>query len=249
MANSQYDAVLVDMEGTGFTGYYKKGVNLKLSDGITVISVWKPGQCPYHNGEVYKDAMIQFSGNAKNNFTYQDMQKINKVIESAIDYLNKENENIIDRNKEASYEHIEFEQPKKKKIEAIKFADLQIGGIYLDDKLKKWIFLGKGTILKDGRQDNRCGGSDYCEYMYMEYPEEQIVKSGDNTFVLNDYFPHPDSYATKKRFFQKYDQLDVDQTKPINIQCSNSKFQLLHGIKPTSIRELEMTSELRGRIR
>ena len=92
MAISQYDAVLVDIENTGFTGYYTKGSNLKLSDGITVVNVWKPGKCPYYDDEVYKDAIIQFSGNAKNAFTYQDMQKINHIIELAIDYLNKENE-------------------------------------------------------------------------------------------------------------------------------------------------------------
>lgn len=249
MAISQYDAVLVDMEGTGFTGYYKKGTNLKLSDGITVINVWKPGKCPYYNDEVYKDAMIQFSGNAKNNFTYQDMQRINRVIELAIDYLNKENKDIIDRDKVASYEHIKVEQPEKKKTEAIKFADLQVGGVYLDDKLKKWIFLGQGTLMKDGVRDNRVGGSGCCEYMYMEYPEEELIKVADNTYELNSFFPHPDSYASKKRFFEKINQLDVDSSKPINIQCSNTNFQLLHGVKPEIISQKQMAVEFGRRMR
>lgn len=247
MAISQYDAVLVDMDGTGFTGYYKRGINLKLSDGVTVINVWKPGTCPYYNGEVYKDAMIQFSGNAKNEFTYQDMQRINHVIELAIDYLNKENENIIDREKESSYDHIKVEKSETKKTEAIKFGDLQVGGIYLDDKLKKWIFLGQGTIMKNGTKENKIGRNAWCEYMYMEYPQEEIIKVANNTYRLNSFFPHPDSYVSKKRFFKKIDQLDIDPSKPINIQCSNENFQLLHGVKPEFINE--RMDEFRGKIR
>lgn len=247
MAISQYDAVILNMDGTGFTGYYKKNINLKLSDGVTVINVWKPGKCPYHNGEVYKEAMIQFSGNAKNNFTYQDMQRINHVIELAIDYLNKENENIIDREKESSYEHIKAEKSETKKMEAIKFDDLQVGGIYLDDKLKKWIFLGQGTIMKNGTEDNKINGSGWCEYMYMEYPQEELIKVADNTYKSNSYFSPPDSYASKKRFFEKFGQLDIDPSKPINIQCSIGNFQLLHGVKPKPLNE--RTVQFGGKIR
>ena len=250
MAISQYDAVLVDIENTGFTGYYTKGSNLKLSDGITVVNVWKPGKCPYYDDEVYKDAIIQFSGNAKNAFTYQDMQKINHIIELAIDYLNKENENIIDREANTSYEHIKIEKPQKKKTQAIKFGDLQVGGVYLDDKLNKWIFLGQGILMVEGNQENRIGINGYCEYIYMKYPEEELIKTGENTYELKNFFPHPDSYASKKRFFEKVDQLEVDASKPINIKCAGENFQSLHGIKPKTRDEMmQIDISLQGKIR
>lgn len=222
MINSQYDAVLENIEGTGFTGYYKKGINLKLSDGTTVINIWKPGKCPSCSGEVYKDAMIQFSGHEKNNFTYQDMKKINYVIELAIDYLNKENENIIERNKQTSYESVMETSAEKKKTKAIKYADLQVGGVYLDEKMKKWIFLGQGNLKKDGDPYNRIG----CNYLYMKYPEkEEITRISNNLFKTENYIG-PDSYSSKKRFFEKVDQLEVNEFEPINIRCSSVNYEI-----------------------
>lgn len=223
MINSQYDDVIKNIEGTGFTGYYKKGINLKLSDGTTVINVWKPGKCPCCSGEVYKDAMIQFSGREKNNFTYQDMKKINYVIELAIDYLNKENKNIIDRNKQTSYDSIMETSVEKKKTKAIKYADLQVGGVYLDEKKKKWIFLGQGNLKKDGNPYNKIG----CNYLYMKYPEkEEITKISDNTFKIEEYFTKPDSYSSKKRFFEKVAQLKMNLFEPIIMQCLDVNYEI-----------------------
>ncbi len=42
-----------------------------------------------------------------------------------------------------------------KKTSAIKYSDLEVGGVYLDDKQKKWLFLGEGTLLENGEQNNR----------------------------------------------------------------------------------------------
>lgn len=80
MIKSQYDAIIVDIGGSGFNGYYTEGVNMKLSDGITVINIWKPGRCRYYGGEVYKDAIIELSGNSRNKFTYSDMKKLVKQL-------------------------------------------------------------------------------------------------------------------------------------------------------------------------
>lgn len=235
MINSQYDAVLENIEGTGFTGYYKKGINLKLSDGTTVINIWKPGKCPSCSGEVYKDAMIQFSGHEKNNFTYQDMKKINYVIELAIDYLNKENENIIERNKQTSYESVMETSAEKKKTKAIKYADLQVGGVYLDEKRKKWIFLGQGNLKKDGNPYNRVG----CSYLYMKYPEkEEISRISNNLFKTEEHYIKPDSYSSKKRFFEKIAQLEMNSSEPLNIQCSGVNYEI-NCINPVSKKEIK----------
>lgn len=237
MPKSQYDAIVPNIGGTNFTGYYKEGFNMKLSDGITVINVWKPERCPYYNGEVYKDAMIEISGNSKNYFTYQDMQKLNVAIEEAIDYLNKEKENLIDREKIGTYEHINVELPEKKKTCALKYAELQIGGIYLDDKKKKWIFLGEGTLLENGSQENRTNnGYEFSTYMYMEYPDEEFTIVDTNNFNTK-FWPHPDTYASKKRFFEKVGQLPVNSHEPIIINCGSAKFECCHGIRPKSYRE------------
>ncbi len=237
MLKSQYDAIITNIGGSGFHGYYTRGVNMKLSDGVTVINIWKPERCPYYSGEVYKDAIIEMSGNSTNRFTYSDIKKINQAIEEAIDFLNKENENLIDREKEGTYEHVKVEQQPKKKTAAIKYADLEIGGVYLDEKKKKWIFLGQGTLLENGSQENRSNdGIRYSEYMYMEYPEEQLEPTGVNQFKLG-YFPHPDTYASKKRFFEKVSQLPIDSNLPVSFICGSTVFQCCHGMKPKSYRE------------
>lgn len=89
MLSSQYDAIITNIAGSGFNGYYKKGINIKLSDNTTVINIWKPERCPYDNGEVYKDAIIEFSGNATNRFTYSDMKKLLKLLRPQLIFLIK----------------------------------------------------------------------------------------------------------------------------------------------------------------
>ncbi len=49
MLSSQYDAIITNIAGSGFNGYYKKGITIKLSDNTTVINIWKPERCPYYN--------------------------------------------------------------------------------------------------------------------------------------------------------------------------------------------------------
>lgn len=234
MINSKYDLIITNIAESGFNAYYTKGINMKLSDGVTVIDIYKPGMCPYNKEEVYKDAIIRVSGNSKNVFTYFDMKKMNQAIEEAIDLLNKENENIIDREKESTYEHIKAPQLELKKTSAIKFQDLEIGGVYLDEKKKKWIFLGQGTLTENGVQQN-CSNSglDYAEYMYMEYEEEKLEIINTNEFK-SEYFPHPGTYASKKRFFEKYCQLPVNLKAPIILNCGSAKFICMHGVKPKS---------------
>ena len=243
MLSSQYDAIITNIAGSGFNGYYKKGINIKLSDNTTVINIWKPERCPYYNGEVYKDAIIEFSGNATNRFTYLDMKKIDQAIEAAIDFLNKENENLIDRDKDGTYEHVNAKQPETKKTSAIKYSDLEIGGVYLDDKQKKWLFLGKGTLLENGEQSNRSNdGLHFSEYIYMEYQEGKIEQIGVNQFKVSTFL-HPDTYASKKRFFEKYCQLPIDSKIPISFASDSMIFQSCHGIKPVSYQEQIMNSE------
>ena len=72
--------------------------------------------------------------------------------------------------------------------------------------------------------------------MYMEYPEEQLEPTGVNQFKLG-YFPHPDTYASKKRFFEKVSQLPIDSNLPVSFICGSTVFQCCHGMKPKSYRE------------
>lgn len=241
MARSQYDAIITNIADTSFTAYYKKGICMKLSDGITVITIWKPGRCPhyYGNGEVFTDAMIELGGNSTNRFTYSDLQKLHQAIESGIDYLNLENENLIDREKIGTYEHSKVVQPEKKKTKALKYADLEIGGIYIDEKMKQWLFLGRGTLLEDGSQRNRSNdGITHSEFMYMDYSEEtKLEETGTNEFT-GQFFPHPDTYAAKKRFFEKVGQLNITQGMPITIKAGTTEYQACNGIKPKSYRDI-----------
>lgn len=238
MSKSQYDAVILNMGGSRFTGYYKKGINLKLSDGATVINIWKPECCPYYDGEVYKDSVIEVSGSSTNVFTYQDMLKIQIAIEAAIDYLNAEKDNLIERDKVASYEHIPAKPKDKKKTSALKFADLEIGGIYLDEKKKQWVFLGQGTLLESGRQSNRSNdGVHYTEYMYLEYFSDSIEQVEENTFKLDYHSSWPDSYASKKRFFEKIGQLDVVKGMPIIFNFGPTTYEAYPGVKPKTVYE------------
>lgn len=242
MPRSQYDAIIPNIGGTNFTGYYKQGINLKLSDGGTVINIWKPERCPYNlnNEEVYKDSIIEFSGNSKNKFTYKDMQRVTQAIEIAIDYLNKENENLIDREKDSTYECIKISLPEKKKTSAIKYSELEIGGVYLDDKKRKWIFLGEGKLEKNEEQRNRSNdGYDFSKYIYMEYPEDGIELLDENLFKITHAFPHPDTYASKKRFFEKVDQLKVVSGIPVLIDCGGFNiYKASHGVKPKTYHEI-----------
>lgn len=71
--------------------------------------------------------------------------------------------------------------------------------------------------------------------MYMKY-EENLEQVGINQFKT-DNFSHPDTYASKKRFLEKYAQLPVDPQLPITIIRGTKIYECCHGIKPTSYRE------------
>ncbi len=244
MTKRQYDTIITNMGGSKFTGYYKEGINLKLTDGVTVVTIWKPERCPYYDGKVYKDAIIQLSGNATNNFTYKEFLQLQTAIESAIDYLNNEKENQIDREQEGTYDKVEAPKIEKKKTKAIRYDDLEIGGIYSDEKKKNWVFLGKGTLLKAGEQENRSNdGVRYSEYLYMPYNED-LAEVGPNTYQTQS--EAPDTYATKKRFFEKIDSLNVTAEMPITIIKTYGEFhttyQACDGVKPKTVEEQWMES-------
>ena len=213
MPISEYDAIITNFGGTNFTAYYKKGISLKLSDNTTVISIYKPEMLEvnkyYDPGVFYKDAMIELSGNDKNLFHYQDLKKLQSIIEEAIDFLNKENENLIDRSKECTYETIKKSPLENRETSAIKYADLEIGGIYKDNKDKEWIFFGEAEIFKDNVENNRSGS----RYIYMPNTGN-YEKIGDNWFKCSKRC-EIDSYASKKRFFKKVGQLEIMPNKSI----------------------------------
>lgn len=217
MPISEFDAVITNYEGTKFTAFYKKGINLKLSDGITVINIYKPGtlKTSINSNQYYKDCIIELSGNGTNHFHYQDLLKVQNIIEKGIDFLNKENENLIDRDN-CSYETVKKEPVEKRMTSAIKYADLEIGGIYLDNKEKEWIFLGEADIYKNNRKENK-GGSSNGECRYIYSPNiDGLQNIGNNWFKSkNSLVCTIDSYASKKRFFKKIGQLEIDPTKSI----------------------------------
>lgn len=229
MTIREYDAIITNFEGTGFTAYYTKGTNLKLSDGTTVVNVYKPGKCECSDEKCFQEAMIEMSGNGTNRFHYQDLLQIQRAIESAIDFLNKENENIIDRNKECSYEKIEKQPIIKKKTTALKYKELEIGGIYKDNKDKEWIFLGEADLYNNNRKSNR--GGEYsgteCRYIYM--PNTKLTKALENWFQSEEYLgTEIDSYASKKRFFEKVGQLEVTPNMSITF-FHNDEFHSVYG--------------------
>lgn len=213
MPKSEFDAIIVNFEDTGFTAYYKKGLNLKLSDKITVINIFKPGtlKASGYDNLYYEDAIIQMSGNDKNIFTYQDMKKVQRAIEKGIDYLNMENENLIDREKICSYKTIKKDPPEKRKTSAIKYADLEIGGIYKDNKDKEWIFLGESGLYKNNTHNNREGK----KYSYIYMQNIELEKKENNWFYNKSLTCKIDSYSSKKRFFEKVGQLDINSDKSI----------------------------------
>lgn len=210
MTISEFDAVITNFEDTRFTAFYKKGINLKLTDGITVINIYKPGMLKQSEQKYYKNCIIEISGNDKNRFTYQDLLKLQNAIEKGIDYLNKENENLIDRNN-GSYEAIVKEPPEKKETKAIRYADLEIGGIYKDNKEKEWIFLGEADLYVNNSRNNREGS----RYIYAPNIDG-LQNIGNNWFKSEKSLSCTiDSYASKKRFFEKVGQLEIDPNKSI----------------------------------
>lgn len=215
MTISEFDTVITNFEDTHLTAFYKRGINLKLSDGITVINIYKPGMLKYSDQKYFKDCIIEISGNDKNRFNYQDLLKLQNAIEKGIDYLNKENENLIDRNN-SSYEVIVKEPPEKKKTKAIKYADLEIGGIYKDNKENEWIFLGEADLYVNNTKNNRGGAANgYARYIYA--PNISGLQNlGNNWFKSeNSLSCTIDSYASKKRFFEKVGQLEIEPNKSI----------------------------------
>ncbi len=229
----EYDAIIPNVAGTNFIGYYKNGINFKLSDNTTVITIWKPGECTYSKEEVFEDAIIEMSGNATNRFTYQDMKKLHAAIEYAIDYLNQEPENKIDRDKVSSYNRVPKKETKKVKTIALKQSEIQVGGIYEDNKQKLWVYLGNGTLLEDNRTCNRGDGPGKpLTLIYMEYQENALLPIGYNSFRINSQAT-PDTYATRKRFFKKVSELDVDNTKPIVLANEWNVYQCLDGVLPS----------------
>ena len=215
MTIREYDAIITKFNNTRFTAYYTKGVNIKLSDGTTVINIYKPGMCPATDDKNFKDAMISISGNNTNHFHYQDLLEIQNAIEAAIDYLNKENENLIDREKGCTYEKVKRQEPPKKKTKAIRYADLEIGGIYKDNKEKEWIFLGEADLYQNNEHSNRSNNAiDYSRYIYMPNIKD-LIKTKDNWFKGESLTCTIDSYAAKKRFFEKIGQLDITPNRAI----------------------------------
>lgn len=215
MTISEFDTVITNFEDTHLTAFYKRGINLKLSDGITVINIYKPGMLKYSDQKYFKDCIIEISGNDKNRFNYQDLLKLQNAIEKGIDYLNKENENLIDRNN-SSYEVIVKEPPEKRKTKAIKYADLEIGGIYKDNKENEWIFLGEADLYVNNTKNNRGGAANgYARYIYA--PNISGLQNlGNNWFKSeNSLSCTIDSYASKKRFFEKVGQLEIEPNKSI----------------------------------
>ncbi|MBQ9012360.1 MAG: hypothetical protein IJ094_02105 [Bacilli bacterium] len=246
MASEKYDKIIQNIGGSKFTAYYIKGKNIKLSDGTTVINIWKPMAKKYsiYGDEVYKDAVIEVSGNGTNVFTYQQYKQIDKMVEFGIDLLNSEKENLIDRDKESTLEVVKQQEViPNKKTEAIKYKDLEIGGIYEDEKHKRWVFLGKGTLFHNGTRYNRSNdGTNFSEYIYLEYPEDNLEEIESNSFMLKDIY-WPDSYASKKRFFSKVGNINIDLNSPITILQSNDwGWQIVPGLKPNNIWDFEDVS-------
>ena len=77
----------------------------------------------------------------------------------------------------------------------------------------------------------------------MEYQDEQLEQVGVNQFRMTNSYSHPDTYASKKRFFEKYCQLPIDPKIPISFDCGHLLFQCCHDIKPISYREKRMDDE------
>lgn len=248
MTKSEYDAVIQNFAGSYFTAFYKKGINLKLSTGFMVVNIWKPGKCKYDSTDVYTDAMIEISGRCASRLQYSDFKKLEQTVEAGIDYLNQEKENLIDREKIGTYEHRKADPIEKKKTVALKYADLEVGGIYLDKSKKKWVFLGKGTLFENGIKTNRGDYINslnesniitYNEYMYLLYPKEvQLIETGTNEFTIetieqgSTVSPVPDTYAAKKRFFEKVGQLPMIEEKPLTFKKSDLEYCAFNGLDP-----------------
>ncbi len=237
MIKEKYDKIIPNIGGTKFTAYYTRGKNMKLSDGVTVINIWKPmtKEYSYRSDQVYKDAVIEISGNGTNTFTYKQYKLIDKIVEVAIDYLNAERENIIDREKDATLEPVKRETIEPTKTtKAIRYDELEIGGIYEDEKHKQWVFLGKGTLYKDGIRYNRSNdGISYSDYIYMPYEENSIENAGNNYYNLLQGFSNPDSYASKKRFFKMVGSLNVNNNDSIVINDRGfTEYIVVPGMNP-----------------
>lgn len=146
--DGSYTRVVHGVAGTAFDAYYTKGECVKLTDGALVITVHKPGRCSTSDG-YYKHEMIEITAGDRRQMTYADFMSLSRAVEQAIDMLNSEKKNVIDRvshnegyNTTRSHKAIV-----KKSKHAIPQEELEIGGVYVDDRQKAFVYLGEDMDL------------------------------------------------------------------------------------------------------
>ena len=134
MYDGPYDKVIKGFAGTNFDAYYTRGEHVKLTDGAMVVDIFKPGKCNTADA-YYKDAIIKITEGDRKDMTYADFLRLNGVIELAINLLNKERFNKINRYEEKEYATTHGHRAVvKKKYRALDEKEIEVGGIYLDAK-------------------------------------------------------------------------------------------------------------------
>lgn len=143
-----YSKIVRGIAGTRFDAYYIKGESVKLTDGVLVLTVHKPGRCSTSGG-YYKNEVIELTAGGRSQMTYSDFMSLSRAVEQAIDMLNSEKRNVIDRatHKEGYSTTRKRKAIVKKPRHALSQEEVEVGGIYLDDKQNAYVYLGEDLDL------------------------------------------------------------------------------------------------------
>ena len=214
-----------DMFGNGLVSmeyHPHKRIELRVAGFKIIVSKPYGADYRYFGHKTFKSPAIQISTNTTVTISFRELNLINSSILRAIDILNNENDGlIIDKNFEVDWNLLDIDNiPDNiakihksgdiKNCKSIPYKEIKASRVYKDIKGKRWIYLGRGYIYRDGRLDNRVTGGNipYCMYIYLDYDrlcKQQWKQLG--TCISCEDIDIVDSYASKKRFIEQVDDI------------------------------------------
>lgn len=236
-----FDKVIKGFAGTEFDAYYIRGEHVKLTNGAMVVDIYKPGKCQT-NKAYYKDSIIKITSSDREDMTYADFLRLNGAVELAINLLNKERFNKIDRDVNKNYASTRSHRAViKKRYKALDDEEIEVGGVYLDAKKTPWVYLGEevalyyidGPMLEDKEEPFRIGYNDG-HYAYLQVTDNFNVSKGN--VIVSDMPAYV--LARKKRFYGKLGSIELTPEKSIFITNGDNIYKIEHNEKERKMEEL-----------
>lgn len=173
----------------GYSIYYYPGDRIEIRDGTLKIVIHKPGRCrdAYYSQMAYKEGILTFSSNARVRLNLHECLELSNIIKACVDKLNAEGGNqIIDSNTAFNADElVPFDSdiiPRQvKSVNKIKPSQLKPGNMYETSRGKKYLYLGKGTVYRQGKRPN----GDLYEYLSEPHAVYHAVCVPDSAEYIN----------------------------------------------------------------